>query len=125
MVVVGKDSLEREGAAAFVAVVCEAFYEVSKAIDDAERGDEVLVALGEKFSDLNLEDMKLVVQQTVFYKSPDEARELLTGDAFRNTMDIVGQFCRKHGLIQEEPSIGFGQDAPNARLIFDATYLPE
>ena len=43
----------------------------------AARRDDTLVALGAKFSSLGLEDMKLVVQQTKFYKTPQDAMDFI------------------------------------------------
>lgn len=125
MVVIGKDSMENEGADKFVAAVAEAFYEVGKSIDGTERGDEILVALGKKFSQLGLEDMKEVIQQTVFYNSPSEAKTLLDGDEFKGNMQTVVDFCTSHGLITEdEVSVGYGDDAGEVKLRFDASLLP-
>ncbi len=122
MVVIGRDSLEKPGADKFLKVVNEAFYTVVKEMESAERGDDVLVALGKKFSNLGLEEMKQVVQQTVFYKTPEEAKALLDGEEFRGTMDTVSKFIVEHGII-ENPSMAFGSDAGEAKLRFDASFI--
>ena len=80
MVVVGKDVLEKPGGGDFVCAVIDTFYRVSKLLEDPQEGDATLVALGAKFSNLKLEDMKVVVKETKFYKTPDEALALLEGD---------------------------------------------
>ena len=68
MVVVAKDSLGKDGGSDFACAVIETFYKVNQLLADADKGDETLVALGEKFSSLPLEDMKIVVEQTKFYQ---------------------------------------------------------
>jgi NitT/TauT family transport system substrate-binding protein len=125
MVVVGKDVMEKDGADKFVAAVAEAFYEVATAIDGTKRGDEILEALGKKFSRLGLEDMREVVQQTVFYSTPTEAKALLNGDEFKKNMQTVIKFCTSHdGLVNEaDVSVGYGADAGEVKLRFDASLL--
>jgi NitT/TauT family transport system substrate-binding protein len=122
MVVIGADSLSKPKAEEFVKAVAAAFYAVNRAMDDPETGDEVLVALGKKFSNLGLEDMREVVQQTVFYKTPSEAKSLLEGEEFQVTMKTVTEFCQSHDLVKE-PSVGYGADAGTVKLRFDASYL--
>jgi NitT/TauT family transport system substrate-binding protein len=124
MVVIGTDSLNKPKAKEFIQAVAAAFYGVNEAMADAAQGDEVLVALGKKFSNLGLEDMRIVVKQTEFYQTPDAAKELLTGEMFRQKMQTVTDFCTKHGLA-ENPSIGYGPDAGEVKLRFDATYLDQ
>ena len=126
MVVVGKDKMGEPGADKFVAAVAEAFYEVGKSIDGTERGNEILVALGKKFSNLGLEDMKQVVEQTVFYQTPADAKALFESETFRTNMETVTNFCTsRDGLIKtEDVSIGYGADAGEVKLQFDASLLP-
>ncbi len=96
MVVVGKDSLEKAGGENFACAVIEAFYQVNELIADTAKGDETLVALGEKFGDLPLADMKIVVEQTKFYKNPQAALELFNSPTFQNdTMPKVIQVLRR------------------------------
>ena len=122
MVVVGKDTLDKPGAKDFVKAVNATFYAVSDAIDDPEKGDDILVALGQKFSNLGLEDMKKVVQQTEFYKTPADAKSLLTGDEFKTKMKTVEEFCFEHEL-NTNPSVGFGSDSSDSQLRFNASYI--
>lgn len=122
MVVVGKDSLGKPGAKEFVKAVTEAFYRVSDALDDPDQGDEVLIALGKKFSNLELAEMQKVVQQTQFYKTPAAAKELLNGQSFKDVMTTVTDFCTSHELVTN-PSVGYGSDAGEVKLCFDASYI--
>ncbi len=122
MVVVGKDSLAKAGGEAFAAAVVDTFYEVNRLLADPEKGDDTLVALGADFADLPLEDMKVVVRQTKFYKTPEAARELFERDQFQNdTMAKVVEFCVKYDIVSSKPSVGFGD--PAAQLNFDTSYL--
>ncbi|MEO8496312.1 MAG: hypothetical protein ABI614_14680 [Planctomycetota bacterium] len=121
MVVVGRDVMEKPGADAFAKAVIETFYQMSKELAKADGGDEVLVELGRKFSNLGLEDMKKVVQQTQFYKTPAEAIALLNGDEFKATMTTVAGFCTAQGLV-ENPQYGFGGET-GKQLVFDASYI--
>jgi ABC-type nitrate/sulfonate/bicarbonate transport system substrate-binding protein len=120
MVVAGKDVLARPGGDRFAKAVIDVFYRMNEALADPKTGDQALVALGEKFSSLGLEDMRQVVQQTRFYKTADEAVALLEGEAFRQAMQTVERFCVDQGLVSD-PSYGFGDGA--AKLQFDSSYL--
>ncbi|HEY6564149.1 MAG TPA: hypothetical protein VIY86_06605, partial [Pirellulaceae bacterium] len=121
MVAIGRDSLAKPGSEKFLKAVIAIFYRVNEELAGS-RGDEVLVALGKKFSNLELDDMKQVVEQTVFYKTPEEAAALLDGGEFRSVMKLVEKFCVDHGLVTE-PSVGYGSSAEGVRLRFDASYL--
>ena len=122
MVVVGKDSLEKEGGEAFACAVIDTFYELNKLLEDPQQGDDTLVALGAKFSSLPLEDMKIVVRQTKFYQSPEAALALYESDKFQNeTMPEVVDFCVSHDIVETKPNVGFG-DA-GAQLNFDVAFI--
>lgn len=122
MVVVSKQSLNRDKGGAFACAVIEAFYEVNKLLADAEQGDSTLVALGEKFSNLELEDMKQVVQQTKFYKAPADAIGLFSRADFQETiMPRVVDFCTSHEMVESAPKIGYGN--PDAQLDFSTDYI--
>ncbi len=122
MVVIGKDALQRPGGEDFAGAVIEAFYEINKMMADPKTGDETLVAIGEKFSSLQLEDMKEVVKQTQFYSTPDAAIELFTKEKFqKETMPQVVEFCASHGIVDSKPTIGFNDDS--AQVNFVTSYL--
>ncbi|MEM8678680.1 MAG: hypothetical protein AAGF97_04900 [Planctomycetota bacterium] len=122
MVVVGKDVLARPGGDQFAHAVVETFYEVNKLMADPEKGDDALVALGEKFSSLGLEDMKIVVEQTKFYKTPEAATELFMSEQFRSgTMPKVVAFCVAQEIVDAEPKVGF--EDTSAQLNFTTQFL--
>lgn len=122
MVVVGTDVMSKPQADAFIKAVARTFYQVSEAIDAPGKGDEILVALGQKFARLGVDDMRLVVQQTQFYKTPKIAQELFASDEFRKRMVTVSDFCTKHGLVTDA-TVGYGAVGGEVRLRFDASHL--
>jgi NitT/TauT family transport system substrate-binding protein len=121
MVVIGRDSLQKPGADRFVKAVMAAFYQVNDELK-GERGDEVLVALGEKFSKLGIDEMRRVVEQTEFYQTPEAARDLMDGESFRQVMQTVEKFCIDHGLITEA-SVAYGTEDQGVKLRFDSSFL--
>ena len=124
MVVIGKDSLAKEGGEAFACAVIDTFYELNKLLEDPAEGDDTLVALGAKFSSLGLDDMKIVVKQTQFYKTPDAALALFGGEVFQNeTMPRVVDFCVSHDIVGSKPTVGYG-DA-TAQLNFDSSFIKQ
>ena len=121
MVVVGRDVLDKPGAESFTKAVIATFYRMNEELAKPDTGTEVLVELGKKFSQLGEEDMRTVVQQTQFSKSPQEALELMNGEAFKQTMQVVEKFCVDQGLI-ENPQYGFGSES-GKQLLFNPGYL--
>ena len=77
----------------FACAVIEAYYEVNKALADTAKRDETLIAIGEKFSNLDLEQMETVVEQTKFYGTPDKGLAVLTGANLPKIMEKVVSFC--------------------------------
>ena len=112
MVVVGQGCVaDVREATEFAGAVIETFYEINKMMADPQQGDETLVAIGEKFSSLQLDDMKEVVKQTQFYSTPDAAIELFTQEKFqKETMPQVVDFCASHGIVDSKPTLGFNDD---------------
>ncbi len=123
MVVVGQDVLDRPGGESFACAIAETFYRVNKMLESSSQGDDTLVALGAKFSNLGLEDMKLVVQQTKFYKTPDAGIALFEKESFQNEiMPKVVDFCVSHDIVADKPTISFTKGA-TAQLRFDTLYM--
>jgi len=122
MVVVGKDVLQKPGGENFVCAVIDTFYQLNQKLEDPEEGDDTLVALGKKFSNLKLKDMKQVVKETKFYKTPAEGLALFDSESFqKETMPTVVDFCVSHGITEKKPTVGFG-DA-SAQLNFDGSFM--
>jgi NitT/TauT family transport system substrate-binding protein len=124
-VVMAQDSLEKPGGADFAGAVIETFYAINQRLADPATRDDTLIALGEKFSHLNLESMKKVVQQTRFYGTPQEALTLMTGTELQTLTGRVVEFCVQQEMVPSAPKIGYGrkEDAPGVALRFDPSYL--
>jgi NitT/TauT family transport system substrate-binding protein len=123
MVVMGSDVRDRDGADRFASAVIDTFYRMNEELAKPDTGDKVLVALGEKFSNLALEEMKTVVQQTQFYQDADAGIALLEGDEFKQTMETVQRFCVDQGLVAD-PSYGFGTE-DGVQLNFDSAFIKD
>lgn len=121
MVVVGRDVMDKPGAVDFAAAVVDTFYAMNVELAKPETGDKALVELGRKFSQLGLEDMRKVVEQTQFYKDVDEGMALMLSEDFKETMKTVEKFCKEQGLV-ENPQYGFGGES-GKQLLFDSTYI--
>jgi NitT/TauT family transport system substrate-binding protein len=121
MVVVAKDALDKPGGKEFAAAVIDTYYEVNKLIENPKTKDDTLVALGAKFSSLGLEEMKTVVTQTKFYKTPEEGLAILKEENLQKVMPTVIDFCVKHDIIKATPAIGYGSSG--GQLLFDPQYI--
>lgn len=125
MVVIAEDSLKKPGAEAFCHAVIDCYYEMNKVIDHPSTRNEALVQIGEDFSDLNLEDMTLVVQQTKFYKNAEEGSQVLSGADLPKTMEKVLSFCESHQMFDGKRTVGYGKaDASSPVSVrFDDSYI--
>jgi NitT/TauT family transport system substrate-binding protein len=124
-VVVAQASLDKPGGKEFACAVIETFYAVNKRIADPATRDDTLVALGEKFSHLDLAAMKKVVQQTKFYSTPKEALDLLTGAQIKPLTAKVADFCVKQEIVPSMPKVGYGTkaEAADVNLRLDPGYI--
>jgi len=124
-VVVAQASLDKPGGKDFACAVIETFYAINKRIADPATKDDTLVALGEKFSHLDLAAMKKVVQQTRFYSTPKEALDLLTGAEIRSLTAKVTDFCVEQEITASAPKVGYGTkaEAPGVNLRLDPSYI--
>jgi len=127
MVVMGKDSLNKPGGRDFACAVIDTYYSLNRILEDPKTRDESLVALGAKFSSLGLEDMKKVVEQTKFYKTPDEGLKVYTGDDFKAINKTVVDFCVSHQIVPGEVKIAYGPSgkAGSAQLTFDPSLMKQ
>jgi len=124
-VVMAQSSLDKPGGQDFACAVIDVYYEINKRIANPATHDDTLVALGEKFSHLDLKSMTKVVEQTKFYKTPAIGLGVMTGKELPDIMKKVVEFCASHGMTPSTPSVGYGakQDAPQAVLRFDPTFI--
>jgi NitT/TauT family transport system substrate-binding protein len=124
MIAMAKTSLEKPGGDAFAKAVAETFYTINKMLADPKTADDTLIAIGSKFSSLGLDKMKVVVQQTQFYKTPADAKALFESTKLKDTMTKVTGFCKSYGIIDSDPSISFDNDA-KANLTFTTKYVSQ
>lgn len=126
MMVIGNDSLAKEGGEAFAACLCDTYYEVCKRLNDPDqtKADATLTALGEDFSKLPLEDMKIVVKETRFYETPEKGTALFTSDSYKKTMETVVATCQKIEVLEKDkapPTIGYNDEGK--QLNFSTKYM--
>ncbi|MCD4779071.1 MAG: hypothetical protein K8S27_00770 [Candidatus Omnitrophica bacterium] len=121
MVVASKAALARPEGPQFAAAIIDAFFQLNRMLEDPAEGDDTLIALGEKFSNLGLESMRKVVTQTRFYKTPAEAIALFEEEQIKTTMKKVVGYCLKRQIVDQEPTIGYGTGEVN--VLFDASYI--
>lgn len=127
MVVVARASLEKPGGKDFARAVIDTFFAVNRRIADPKTQDDTLIALGEKFSNLDLEAMWIVVKQTKFYSRPEEGLKLFTGQELKEIMKKVLEFCVSHEIVPKATTIGYRDTGTpcKANLCFDPTYIRE
>jgi NitT/TauT family transport system substrate-binding protein len=125
MVVVSQAALDKAGGPEFAAAAAEAFYAVARRLEDPAARDQTLIALGEKFSNLDLASMRKVVQQTRFYGTPQAGLKVLDSAETRAIMEKVLAFCASHEIVPRKPAIGYGDKAaaPGANLRFDPSFI--
>jgi NitT/TauT family transport system substrate-binding protein len=127
MVVISEDALKRPGGKEFACAVIDTYYALNKRLADGTTHDKTLVALGEKFSHLDLAAMKKVVEQTKFYSTPEQGLNVLTGSETKTIMDRVVKFCVSHQIVPSAPTVGYGakQEAPKATFRLDPSFIRE
>jgi NitT/TauT family transport system substrate-binding protein len=138
MIVVGNDVLKKPGGKDFAHAVIEAYYEVNKWLADPKTSDTTHVALGEKFSNLNAEEMKAVLTRCKFFGTPDKGMATFTDPSFPDIMKRVVTFSKDHGMVTQDPSISYtggggltpplkapkvGAVEPQHNLTFDPSYM--
>lgn len=125
MIVIGNDSLAKEGGENFAALLCDTYYEVCNRLNDSDstKADATLTALGEDFSKLPLEDMKIVVKETRFYDTPAKGEALFTSEAYKKTMDTVVATCQKIEILEKDKAPTIGYDVDGKQLTFSTKYM--
>tara|TARA_B100001778_G_scaffold330827_2_gene334047 strand:- start:12376 stop:13440 length:1065 start_codon:yes stop_codon:yes gene_type:complete len=106
-IVVSNKALERDGGDRYVQALIETFFTVVDRMNgqDRQARDDTLIALGERFSNLGLRDMRQVVRQTRFYNTPQEAIALMSGEEIVETMNLVTDFGYRQSMVSRRPVI--------------------
>lgn len=121
MVAMTQKALAKPGGKDFACAIIDAFYQLNKRMTAPATRDDTLIALGEKFSNLNLDSMKVVVKQTQFYATPDEALTLFKSAELKDTMKKVVGFCLKADIVEKAPEVTYGTSGGTLR--FDPSYI--
>lgn len=126
-VVMAQASLDKPGGDRFACAVIEAYYAVTKLMDDPATADATMIDLGKKFSNLGLKDMRQACKDTRFYNTSDKALTLFGSDELKDTTRLVVDFCQTYGIVDHAPVIGYGtkEQAPKGDLRFDASYIKQ
>jgi ABC-type nitrate/sulfonate/bicarbonate transport system substrate-binding protein len=124
-VTIAQSALDKPGGKNFACAVIDTYYALNERLADPKTHDDTLVALGEKFSHLDLNAMKKVVEQTKFYSTPAAGLAILEGAQLKAIMDKVAKFCVAHEITASTPRIGYGTQAqaPGVHLRFDPSYI--
>lgn len=122
-VVMATDSLKKPGGKEAAWLICDVFYNVCQRLDNPKSADVTLKALGEEFSKLPVEDMRICTKETRFYNTPQAGIKLFDNADFQNkTMPTVVKTCQAIGILEKgAPSIGFRDES--AKLNFDPIYM--
>jgi ABC-type nitrate/sulfonate/bicarbonate transport system substrate-binding protein len=123
MIVVSQESLAKPGGQKFADALCATFYAVNEKLADPKTADATTRALGEDFSSLNLEDMKICLTETSFYSTPQDGSKLFESEKFQNTtMPAVIETCQEITALEgDAPTIGYND--PTKQLNFDTTSM--
>jgi hypothetical protein len=124
MVVMSNASLEKAGSENFASCVCDVFYTVCGKMDAPESSDATLKALGEDFSNLPVEDMKICATETSFYKTSEAGVALFNSESLPVKMKTVVETCKLIKILEgSEPSIGYGKATEPVQLNFVTKYM--
>ncbi len=123
MVVIGNDSLKKEGGEKFAYLLCDIFYNVSARMNDEKSADVTFKALGEDFSNLSIDDMKICCRETSFYATPQDGIKLFSNQNFQNNIiPKVIQTCHQIAVLQNTaPSIGWNDSSK--QLNFETKFM--
>jgi hypothetical protein len=125
MVVVANESLAKPKGPEFATCLCDIQYEVNKRLRsvDSKVADATLTALGQDFSNLPLEDMRVVIQETSFYWTAQDGINWFRSDDFKKKMETVISTCQEIGVLEagKMPTIGYGDSSK--QLNFDAQFM--
>ncbi len=121
LVLVGNDSLAKDGGHEFATCVCDVFYSVNKLMKNEDTSDATYVALGSKFSNLDVNDMKLCCEEVKFFTNSNEGQSVFTGSDLPTAMKLVSKFCVDHEMVTTAPEIGYGD--PRSQLNFDPQFM--
>jgi hypothetical protein len=121
MIVVGNDSLAKEGGKAFACCLIDTYYTVNKLLDDPDTRNEALTGLGAKFSTLKAAEMEQVTTRCEFYGTPEKGLQVFGASNLNANMPKVIDFCVNRKYVASKPTYGIKQ--ADARVNFDTQYI--
>ena len=122
LVLMGNDSLKKDGGESFAVCICDTFYQVNQMLADPKTSDATYVALGEKFSSLGLDDMKKVCTEVKFFGTKEAGIWIFSGEDLPTAMKEVERFCVAREIVKlPPPKVGYNE--PRATLNFDSKYM--
>lgn len=122
LVVVGADSLEREGGDRFARCLLEVYYTLAARLQDPARREDLLFELAKSCPDLDLAGLERVLASVELFDSPAKALTLYRSGEAERTMTTVADYCAKHGFLARAPSLAFAA-AADVDLCFDPSWL--
>jgi hypothetical protein len=125
MIVISNASLKKAGGEKFACLLLDTQYTICNLLNnsDTKKADAALKALGEDFSKLPLDDMRIVVKETKFYSTPQDGQKLFGSEEFKHTMKVVVETAPKIDVLKpgESPKIGYNDES--AQLNFSTKYM--
>ena len=127
-VVIGNDSLAKPGGEAFAACLCDIYFTVCGNLwaDDQKVQDTTRLALKEDFApSFDLNDMKIILKDSKFYRTAAEGIALYKNPEFRKlTEATVIPTCQKIGILEagKKPTIGYDGEE-GKQLTFSTKYM--
>jgi NitT/TauT family transport system substrate-binding protein len=110
----------------FACCILDAYYEVNRWLANQQTRNRTLVALGEKFSSLNADQMADVLTRCLFFGTPEKGKAVYTDPTLGERMKLVTDFCVKHEITAKAPKISYTPGAKGAaNLTFDTRILTE
>jgi hypothetical protein len=113
-----------EGERGAIAII-KAYYLVNEALKGPDR-DKVLIALGERFSKLTLQEMRQTTRDCKFFGTPEQGIALYANPEFQGRiMNTVTATCVKIGMLKSNDPISYAFDhkAKDVHLLFDPYYM--
>tara|TARA_B100000614_G_scaffold258752_1_gene281748 strand:+ start:18141 stop:19226 length:1086 start_codon:yes stop_codon:yes gene_type:complete len=135
-VVATNSALEREGGDRAAACIANAFYAVTERMTDSDIDvqDDTYIALGERFSNLGVGDMRTVCRQTRFFSNPDESILFMAGRDIPSTpavenlsviMQTVTKWAEEYDVVENVPNIGINGNPINGSAGLDLDFDPQ
>lgn len=124
MVVVAQSSLDKPGGDRFAKSIIETYYSVNKRLHDQSVRDDTMIALGSRFANLTLSNMRQVLRNVRFYGTPQDGIARFTDSDLKETMQKVTAFAVRRGMAPERVDIAYDNSAgKKPHLRFDASYI--